>query len=82
MYVQFKAMYVAGHVCVQCVSCVSGTHAQLPCWLNMHAGKQQPYPSAWAETAGPWCTRLGSRGWTGGAPEPELLEVVSGPNIL
>lgn len=38
---------VTSHISVLRVSvCVSGTQAQLHCWLNLQVGKQQLHPSA------------------------------------
>lgn len=49
--------------------CVSGTC--LHCGLNLHTGKRQLRPSAWAETSGLQGTGLGSGSQAGGRPGPE-----------
>lgn len=51
------------HMCVCKHVCVSGICVKLLYWLNLQTGRQQQYPSVWAETLGPWAgiQQLGRR---------------------
>lgn len=83
----FVEVYVTGCVSVLCVcvsvfmcTCVSGTSAQLCYWLNMQTGKQQPSPSDWTETLGPWavgCAPVAEQE----NPGLQLQKMVSAPNV-
>lgn len=52
--------------CVSVCLSVSGTHAELHCWLNLQTGVWQLRPSAWVETPNPWIPGLASSGWKEG----------------
>ena len=45
--------------------CVSGIHAHVCYWLDLHTGRQQPRPLAWSEAPGPQGSGLGSSSWAG-----------------
>lgn len=64
-----SALCVCPCVCL-CV-CVSGIRVHLHYRLNLHTGKRQLCPSAWAETPCPQGTELGSGGQAEGTPGSE-----------
>lgn len=84
----FVEVYVTGCVSVLCVCvsvfmcmCAFGLFAQLYYCLNVQTGKQQPSPSDWTETLGPWAVGYAP---VAGQENPglELQEVVSAPDVI